>query len=287
MARSRSDIDARVGELGHRRTTPRGGGALTHEGGERTGSPRARRSRRAARIEKQKGEQLSLAKTGGWGGRRRNAGRKPRAGQRSSVAHAKRPVHKGRHPVHITLRAKPGLPSFRQQLVVRVFTEVLRDQRRRRYKDDFRVIHFSIQSNHLHLIVEADTERAKGRYEPLRSGVSGLEIAFARRLNRMLCRKGKVWADRYHRRDLKTPTETAIGLSYVFNNYTHHGEYSYGEGVLDLYASGLVFDGWEGPHATADPSDRWWRWPVYRAQTWLASRGYLKHGRLRVVPRRP
>jgi hypothetical protein len=104
--------------------------------------------------------------------------------------------------------------------VVRLFTEVLRDQRRRRYKDDFRVIHFSIQSNHLHLIVEADTERAKGRYEPLRSGVSGLEIAFARRLNRMLRRKGKVWADRYHRRDLKTPTETAIGLSYVFNNYT-------------------------------------------------------------------
>jgi REP element-mobilizing transposase RayT len=188
--------------------------------------------------------------------------------------------------VHITLRAKPGLPSFRQQRVHRLLAEVLRDQRRRRYKDDFRVIHFSIQANHLHLIVEADTERAQGRYDPLRSGVSGLEIAFARRLNMMLRRKGKVWADRYHRRDLKTPAETAIGLAYVFDNFTHHGEWSYGDGVLDVYASGLVFDGWEGLHATAHPSERW-RWPVCRAETWLASQGYLKHGRLRALPRRP
>jgi hypothetical protein len=163
--------------------------------------------------------------------------------------------------------------------------EVLRDQRRRVYKDDFRVIHFSIQRNHIHLIVEADTERAGGRYQPLRSGVSGLEIAFARRLNMMLRRKGKVWDDRYHRRDLKTPTETAIGFSYVFNNYTHHGEWSYGEGVLDLYSSAMTFDGWEGPHVKPHARERW-RWPVCRAQTWLASKGYLKHGKLRIVPRR-
>ena len=59
--------------------------------------------------------------------------------------HAKRPVHKGRHPVHVTLRAKAGLPSFRQQRVQRLLADVLRDQRRRRYVDDFRVVHDSIQ----------------------------------------------------------------------------------------------------------------------------------------------
>ena len=61
-------------------------------------------------------------------------------------------------------------------------------------------------------IVEADTEHAKG-YEPLRSGVSGFEISFARRLNVMLGRRGKVWVDRYHRHDLKTPKETWNGLA--------------------------------------------------------------------------
>jgi putative transposase len=158
-----------------------------------------------------KGEQLALPRTGGWGGKRRGAGRKRwdanMAGSRSRVVHTPRPVHKGRHPVHVTLRAKPGLPSFRQQRIQRLVAEVLRDQRRRRYRNDFRIVHYSIQSNHLHLVVEADTERAKG-YKPLRSGVSGFEIAFARRLNLLLRRRGKVWADRYHRHDLKTPKET-------------------------------------------------------------------------------
>lgn len=267
------------------RRTRAHGTTMRREVSQPTTSLRSHGVRRPPAARPRKGEQLALPKTNGWGGKRPNAGRKRANGQRSRVVHAKRPIHKGRHPVHITLRAKAGLPSFRQQLVHRLFTEVLRDQRRRRYKDDFRVIHFSMQTHHLHLIVEADTGRANGRYQPLRSGVSGLEIAFARRLNMLLRRKGKVWDDRYHRRDLKTPKETANGLSYVFNNFTHHGERTYGEGVLDLYASGLVFDGWDGPHATPHDSERW-RWPVCRAETWLASKGYLKHGKLTIVPRR-
>ncbi len=140
-----------------------------------------------------------------------------------------------------------GLPSFRKQRVQKLLAEVLREQRRRQYGGDFRVVHYSIQSNHVHLLVEADTESARGS-DPLRSGVSGLAIAFARRLNLMLRRKGKVWADRYHRHDLKTPKETWYGLSYLFNNYTHHGARSFGEGVLDPYSSACLFGGWDGPH---------------------------------------
>jgi REP element-mobilizing transposase RayT len=197
--------------------------------------------------------------------------------------HAPRPVHKGRHPVHVTLRAKTGLPSFRQQRVQRLLADVLRDQGRRRYKDDFRVVHYSVQGNHLHLIVEADTERAHG-YQPLRSGISGLEIAFARRLNVMLGRRGKVWADRYHRHDLKTPKETWFALAYVFDNYTHHGAKTYGEGVLDPYSSACCFDGWEGSRFVPHDSERW-RWPVRPAETWLVRKGYLVHGRLTITPR--
>ncbi len=230
-----------------------------------------------------KGEQLSLPRTGGWGGKRRGAGRKPsNPDARSRVSHAKRPVHKGRHPVHVTLRAKTGLPSLRQQRVQRILADVLRDQRKRRYKDHFRVNHYSIQGNHLHLIVEADTESAPG-YDPLRAGVSGFAIALGRRLNFLLGRKGKVWVDRYHRHDLATPKETWNALSYVFGNYTHHGVRSFGEGVLDLYASGCVFDGWDGPHYVPDESDRW-RFPVCPAETWLLRHGYRVHGPLTITP---
>lgn len=92
--------------------------------------------------------------------------------------------------MHVTLRAKTGLPSFRQQGVQRILASVIRDQRHRSYSPTFRVVHYSIQGNHLHLVVEADTELAES-YLPLRSGVSGLAIAFARRLNLLLKRKGR------------------------------------------------------------------------------------------------
>jgi hypothetical protein len=120
----------------------------------------------------------------------------------------------------------------------------------------------------------------------MRSGVSGFEIAFARRLNSMLRRKGKVWDDRYHRHDLKTPRETAVGYAYLFDNFTHHGEWSFGDGVLDLHSSAWLFDGWNQPHVTFDESERW-RWPICSATTWLARVGYLKHGRLVIRPRHP
>jgi putative transposase len=231
------------------------------------------------------GQQLSLRRTGGWGGKRRGAGRKRAKGTRSSVPHARRPVHKGRHPVHVTLRAKAGLPSFRQQRVHNLIAQVLREQRRRKYKDDFRVLHFSIQADHLHLVVEADSERAdpgkpgKRGYKPLRSGLSGLQIMFARRLNMMLKRKGNVWADRYHRHDLKTPREVHNGFAYVFDNYVHHGWWSSREGGVDPFSSACAFEGWDSPTIVLAESERW-RYPICRATTWLASIGYLKHGRL-------
>jgi hypothetical protein len=185
------------------------------------------------------------------------------------------------------LRARYGLPSFRQQRVHKIFADVLRAQRRRRYKDEFRVVHFSIQRDHLHLVVEADTERAASAgYNALRSGISGLAIAFARRLNKLLSRKGQVWADRYHRRDLKTPKEVSVGYLYIFGNYTHHGEWSYGDGVLDIHSSAWVFEGWVLPREPP-PTDLLPLLPVCRAQTWLASKGYLKHGRLSIHPSHP
>jgi hypothetical protein len=165
-----------------------------------------------------------------------------------------------------------------------MFAEVLRGQRKRKYEGEFRVVHFSVQANHLHLVVEADSERAQnGGYDALRAGLSGLAIAFARRLNMILRRKGSVWADRYHRHDLKTPREVHRALGYVFGNYTHHGERSYGEGVLDLHSSAWLFDGWDGAHVTFEDAERW-RWPVCRARTWLLSLGYRKHGLLKIRP---
>ena len=234
----------------------------------------ARRSRR---------KQLPLPKTGLVKRAYRKAVPSDGTRKKSNVLHARRPPHNGRHPVHVTLRLKHGLPSLRQQRLLRLFADVLHDQRKRTYKEDFRVVHFSLQTNHVHLVVEADSAKgvASGRkgYAPLRAGVSGLMIAFARRLNMMLRRKGKVWDDRYHRHDLKSPTETKRAFAYVLRNFLHHGEVGWGKGIVDPFSSAWLFEGWTEPVRPFRPSRRW-AWPVCRAKTWLASRGYLRAGRI-------
>ena len=203
-----------------------------------------------------------------WGGRRAGAGRKP-SGSRAGVPHVARPAHCARHPVHLTLRAVRRLPSLRRQLV---FLEL-----RRGFvfcsKPEFRVIHFSVQADHLHLIVEAHDRAALSR------GARGLSIRLARAVNRVLGRHGRVWGDRYHARPLRTPHEVRLGLVYVLANWRKHIRGARG---LDPCASGVFFDGWQSGAArqisSAPPPEG--AWPVVRSQTWLGSKGWRRYGLL-------
>lgn len=213
--------------------------------------------------------ELPLAKS--HGGARPGAGR-PRLARRKSVPHRKRPPHKKRHPVHITLRVAHGLPSLREELVRNMLCRVLNKQRTRKYEPGFQVMHFSVQQNHVHLIVEADDDM-------LRTGVSGFEISFARRLNKLLERKGAVWADRYHRRDLETPREVHNVLGYVFNNYRKHGVMVHGLppelGFADYYSSAPRFTSWTVPIVRLEDTEPW---PDVRPRTWLLAKGWSQHG---------
>ncbi len=80
----------------------------------------------------------------------------------------------------------------------------------------FRLVHFSVQGNHLHLIVEApDSVR-------LSRGLQGLAVRIARRLNRLMARTGRVFADRYHGHVLRSPVEVARAVAYVLRNFLVH-----------------------------------------------------------------
>lgn len=93
--------------------------------------------------------QLALSLPDTWGGRRPGAGRK-RRGSRPNVSHKARPYHDAAHPAHVTLRATRGVPSLRG---LRAF-HALRDAIRVAQRDTLRICHFSVQSNHVHLLVE-------------------------------------------------------------------------------------------------------------------------------------
>jgi hypothetical protein len=52
--------------------------------------------------------------------------------------------------------------------------------------------------------------------------MQGLSIRIAKGLNRLMARSGKVLADRFHQRILRTPTEVRHVVRYVRNNRAVH-----------------------------------------------------------------
>ncbi len=150
---------------------------------------------------------------------------------------------------------------------------------KRRYAKTFRVVEFSIQDNHLHLIVEATGVIETGSVDApdvLRTGVSGLMISFAKRLNALLRRKGKVWGDRWHGRELPTPSEVRHALVYVFRNIAKHGARMYGDACVDQLSSAPRFRGFSRPVLEvfdfAKPRAK--PWPVNEPTTWLLEKGW-------------
>jgi REP element-mobilizing transposase RayT len=133
-----------------------------------------------------------------------------------------------------------------------------------------RIVHYSVQTNHLHLIVEARDASALSR------GMQGLLVRIARGLNRLWRRSGPVFADRYEARALRSPREVRHVLAYVLNNARKHGCFLAG---IDPYTSGRVFDGWsESSLAASAPSTVGLAPPVLPPRTWLLACGWRRSG---------
>src|SRR5688572_11750248 len=154
------------------------------------------------------------------GGKRRGAGR-PAKGPRSSEKHKKRPVLKKHEPVHVIIRATPEIETLRLGVTYRAIRKALVTTFKR---DNFRIVHLSIQGTHVHLLVEADHRLALAR------GMQSFQISAAKHVNaaisnrRKLRRRGGVFVDRYHAVILRSPRQTRNALAYVLNNWRKHRE---------------------------------------------------------------
>ena len=182
---------------------------------------------------------------------RSHAGR-PRG---TRVSHAARPRFARRAPVHVTLRVRNTVWNLRSG---RSFRRIRSAFEKARGRFGMRLIHFSVQGNHLHLIVEADDNDALTR------GMQGLCIRIAKALNSMMESRGRVFDDHYFARLLHTPSELVNAIAYVLHNHVHH----YGEDQpgVDPYSSAST----EGQAVLLEP------------RTWLLRVGWR---RAKHVPR--
>jgi len=214
------------------------------------------------------GRQLELPPVKGWGGRRAGAGRKLVA-TRPSPPHRPRPRHEGRWPVHVTWRAHDGITSLRSPRVFPILQRALSAS----HKPAFRVVHFSVQTDHVHLVVEGDEAVSLVR------GLQGLAGRCAKAINRAARRRGPVWTSRYHARALRTPTEARRGLVYVLLNFRKHLRASPG---IDPRSSGQWFGGWR-----RSPAARGEAIPIAPPRTWLAAVGWRRAGGPIAIDERP
>jgi REP element-mobilizing transposase RayT len=130
------------------------------------------------------------------------------------VPHKTRTALPARFPVHVTLKLRPGLPSLRRRDAYAVLVQAFDAVNER---PDFRVVHHSVQSNHVHLLCEAGGRRALSR------GVQSLAIRIVKRLNRLWQRAGKLFVGRYHEHVLRSPSEVRNALDYLRSNARKHG----------------------------------------------------------------
>ena len=208
-----------------------------------------------------------------WGGARDGAGRKK--SDRAGVPHRPRARVKKKTALHVTVRLVREVGSLRRfKLTPAMRTAFLRTRK----KDEFRLCQFSIQRDHLHLACEADSNQGLSR------GMQGLEISFARRINRVLGRKGKVFADRFHAVVVTSPRQMRNALCYIMNNARRHGEpLDPVYGGIDPFSSAWHFDGWSHDRwrqGLSPPKDQ----PcVEPATSWLLNEGWRKHGAIGVT----
>src|SRR5215470_1174337 len=153
------------------------------------------------------------------GGKRRGAGRKPR-GARAGERHQARPDFKAYHALHVVVRVAPEVGSLRCRKLYKAMRDATITAALREW---FRIVHISLQRNHVHLLVEAEHKAALSR------GMQGFLISAARHINTALGdgarrRRGKVFADRYHVEVITTPTRARHAISYILSNWRKHKE---------------------------------------------------------------
>ena len=239
--------------------------------------------RRAKRQANQQPQQMSLSERGNRGGYRAGAGRPKGSRTSSRIPHRSRPAISARNAVHVTVEVVPLRRSLRSKRASAAIMAIFAAEKDRK---GFRLVGYSIRRNHIHLVCESDDASCLAR------GMQRLCSRIARRVNRLWGRWGTFFADRYHSRVISGPRDMRNVLRYVLLNdnkdelidtLSRGGRFTIGG--FDPLSSARWFDGWDPadarppPPATGDQQ----RWPVTRPRSWLATKGWRKHGLLRAT----
>jgi REP element-mobilizing transposase RayT len=211
-------------------------------------------------------------------------GRPPKDPKRPSERHEVRPRLRAHESTHVNIHVRSDVGSLRKHdmfLALREATIVVAKY------EAFRIVHMSIQRTHVHFIIEAQDRMV------LAKGMQVFQISAAKQINRVVLertgvkRRGSVFTDRYHARIMRTPREVRNCITYVLNNWRHHGEHQRRfarRWDIDPYSSAISFGGWK-ELADADvmprPPSTYRPLVVWLPKTHLLAVLWRRHGLIR------
>ena len=140
----------------------------------------------------------------------RHGGRRPGSGRKrihsSGVSHRKRERVSSKTPLHINFKYKV---QIKNKTCLKILKRAITNAR----SLGLRVIHFSLQTNHIHLILESQDN------ETMTKGMRSLTVTLAKGVG-----KGKIQLGRYHLHVLKSLRETKNAVNYVLFNEQKHSQ---------------------------------------------------------------
>jgi REP element-mobilizing transposase RayT len=129
------------------------------------------------------------------------------------IYHRSRPDLPAGKPVHITIKAdKNFVPNLRNKIL---YKEIRASFKRARLLG-IRIIHFSVQRDHIHFLIEAQNKTQLGQ------SMRVLSISLTKRLSQVLKKKIKALKTRYHLHILESLKEINNVANYIKNNGQKH-----------------------------------------------------------------
>ncbi len=164
----------------------------------------------------------------------KGAGR-PRLSELNHIPHASRPDFKSTHPLHVTVKlfkenyCKLNLRN--KDVAGKLKIAILRAR-----SSGLRIIHFSLQDDHVHLIIESHDKKILAR------GMRAFGISFSKQLNTLIGATGRVYKERYHLHILKSLREAKHALHYVLQNAKKHKRIDPKAVQLDNYSTAVLLN---------------------------------------------
>ncbi len=126
--------------------------------------------------------------------------------------------------LHLTIKVRDNKADIKNKSLLKALHHAIKRARLKNLK----VLHYSLEYNHIHLLVEASSNGI------IHQGMQALGISLAKKINAIKRLKGTVYKHRYHLRKLTSLRELKNVLYYIFNNGIHHSRTS---SMLDPYNS--------------------------------------------------